>query len=159
MENMCNRLSKARFDALGCTFDLIKEHSTQEVSAGNPFEGLAELLEFGPFEVEGGKLYAAFKRWSFDNGVRPIKKLDFKTALERYATREKSHIQFVRLPTRYKPSSWINERQENVFVYPPLADSESRPRGYRGVRLAEGHFGAPIGHELPADSPTRHQFE
>lgn len=136
----------------------IKEHSTQEVSAGNPFEGFGELLEF-TFEVEERELYAAFKRWSLDNGVRPLKMLDFKTALERHATKEKSHIQHVRLPTSYKPSSWINDRQEKVFVYPALADSNSRPRGYRGVRLAEGHFGAPIGHELPVDSSTRHQFE
>jgi hypothetical protein len=50
------------------------------------------------------------------------------------------------VPTCYKPSSWIHECQEKVFVYPPLADSEYRPRGYRGVRLAEGHFGALIGH-------------
>ena len=77
----------------------IKEHSTQEVSAGNPFEGFGELLEFCPFEVEERELYAAYKRWSLENGVRPLKTLDFKTALERHATKEKSHIERVRLLT------------------------------------------------------------
>ena len=137
----------------------IKEHSTQEVSAGNPFEGFGELLEFGPFEVEERELYAAYKRWSLDSGIRPLKTLDFKTALERLATKAKRHIEHVRLLTSYKPSSWINDRQEKVFVYPALADLKSRPHGYRGIRLAEGHFGAPIGQELPVDSSTRHKFE
>lgn len=100
-----------------------------------------------------------YKRWRLENGVSPLKMLDFKTALERHATKTKRHIEHVRLLTSYRPSSWINDRQEKVFVYPALADLKSRPHGFRGVRLAEGHFGEPIGQELPADSSTRPKFE
>jgi P4 family phage/plasmid primase-like protien len=137
----------------------IKEHSTQEVSAGNPVEAFGALLEFGPFEVESRELYAAYKRWSLDSGARPLKELEFKTALERFATKNKRPIDYVRMLTGYKPSTWINERQERVLVYPSLADRQSRPYGYRGVRLAAGHFGESIGIEMPDDSSARRAFE
>jgi len=137
----------------------IKEHSTQEVSAGNPFEGFGALLEFGPYEIAEREIYAAYKRWSLDSGTRPLKELDFKTALERYATKAKRNVQYVRMLTGYPPSSWINDREERVLVYPALSDRKSRPYGYRGIRIAEGHFGSPIGCELSAESVTRRDFE
>jgi len=137
----------------------IKEHSTHEVSAGNPFEGFGALLEFGPYEIAEREIYAAYKRWSLDSGTRPLKELDFKTALERYATKSKRNVQYVRMLTGYPPSSWINDREERVLVYPALSDRKSRPYGFRGIRIAEGHFGSPIGCELASESVTRRDFE
>lgn len=123
----------------------IREHSTQEVSAGNPMEAFGLLLEFGAFETEERELYEAYKRWSLEGGQRPMSSKEFKEELERFAVKHKQHIEVHKRLSTYEPSSWINDRQQKVLVYPALADLKSRPYGYRGVRVAEGYFGAPIG--------------
>ena len=128
------------------------------MSEGNPVESFGALPEFGPFEVEERGLYAAFKRWSEEAGTRPIKEREFRTALERMASKQKRLVERVRLLSSYVHSSWIDPKQNRTLVYPALADAKSWPYGYRGARLAEGHFGAPIGCEIPESSSVRQDF-
>lgn len=137
----------------------IREHSTKEVSAGNPIEGFGELLQFGPFETEEREMYETYKRWSLEGGQRPMSAKEFKEELVRFAVKNKRHVEAGRRFSSYDASSWINERQQKVYVYPALLDLKSRPYGYRGVRVTEGHFGSAIGQEMPEGSSSRRGYE
>lgn len=137
----------------------IRKASELAMLGSNPMAAFGSLLEFGPFETEERELYQAYKRWRLESGVQPENNATFKEHLVQYASKIKRHIEVGKRLSAYTPSEWTTERQEKAFVCPPLADSEARPYGYRGIRVADGHFGGAIGQVMPEGSRTRNLFE
>ena len=137
----------------------ISLQSNEAVAGGSQVHDLADVLEFGPYEIALPELYDCYVRWCRDEGrsrnVMPRKTL--LAEVERLAGSRKRTVMKQMKATHYEPQHWLDEIGNSVLVNAKLK-SMARIDIICGVRVRADAFGAAVGQVIPAARQKAHLF-
>jgi hypothetical protein len=125
----------------------IAAHSERVVRPVRPVDRFVDLLEFGPYEVAADELYAAFKLMCERQKLPLTPKKQFFQDLSERLVRAAKEFEARSKVTDIELSTHINERGEVLLIAPQLRGAGAVDAWF-GVRVAEGHFGPPVGHSV-----------
>jgi hypothetical protein len=137
----------------------ITQQSNEAVAGGNQVHDLADVLEFGPYEIAMPELYDCYVRWCRDEG-RTRNMMPRKTLLaevERLAGSRKRIVMQHKKATHYEPQHWVDDIGHRALVHPKLTEL-SRIDIICGVRVRADAFGAAVGQAIPASRQRAHLF-
>ena len=131
----------------------IKLASRAAVQSGNHTKEFMHTLEFGPYEIAELELYAAYRRWCSDNGIRNVfNKGDFQANLGRMLGELNIKTELKRGTGKlYKPSHWFKDDKE-VPVLSSSGKALDRPYLYRGFRVGNGWLPGFVGQLIPDEA-------
>lgn len=139
--------------------DEIQEQSRTVVESGNDVADFFAMLEFGPFEIAVGELYACYSRWTSDAG-RGRNALDRGPLIDevlRMASARRRPCKQTKA-SKYTPQRWYDKDGDLVKVIPTLQNG-SRPTVIQGLRVVHEAFGQAVGMEMSPNQINRHLFD